>query len=469
MVTSARSGSCLITILRTRPSALPFLRRRQPLPILVGFPLAFPLPRSWAGWLASPVPCFRQVLLLLIALCCAGRSTAHPFLQDSWWVVVETNRLVMRVSATLREVVVVQKVELATNTAPDLARLQSALTNHGNYLLHALKLQADGQPLAGEVLDWQLVGDPGPAEPADSPLYLEHTHAAFDLEFLFPSNRPPHEITFGHATLKEQRYAPGVPWDVTYALTVQNGERKELAAGLVRMDLPFTLALAAPTNSGAGPIVAGSAPPATVNAASPLAGFRPADPSRSFPAYLNLGIHHILTGYDHLLVLAALALAAVRLADFFRLIATFTAAHSLTVTLSALNYVRLPPWFVEPFIAASIVFVAVQNLAAPRQARAHSRLLLAFGFGLVHGLGFAGGLNDSLGGLGGRGLALAILAFCLGGELGHLLVGLPFWSLIRAGRAEFGEKFERRAFRTGSAAVALGGTYFLVAALRQYL
>lgn len=400
---------------------------------------------------------------------CASRGRAHPFLQDSWWVVVETNRLVMRVSATLREVVVVQKVELATNSVPDLARLQSALTNHGNYLLQALKLQADGQPLAGEVLDWQLVGDSGPAEPANSPLYLERTHAAFDLEFLFPSNRPPHAITFGHATLKDHRYAPGVPWDVTYALTVQGSERQELAAGLVRMDLPFTLALNPTTNSGGLQAVTNAPLPRVLEVARPLDNFVPAPPSRSFVAYLQLGVHHILTGYDHLLFLAALALAAVRMADFFKLIATFTIAHSLTVTLSALNYVRLPPWFVEPFIAASIVFVAVQNLAAPKSARAHSRLLLAFGFGLVHGLGFAGGLNDSLGGLGGRGLALAILAFCLGVELGHLLVGLPFWSVLRAGRAEFGEKFERRAFRFGSAAVALGGMYFLIAALRQYL
>ena len=87
-----------------------------------------------------------------------------------------------------------------------------------------------------------------------------------------------------------------------------------------------------------------------------MAGFKAADPSASFTSYLRLGIHHILTGYDHLLFLAALALAAVRLADFFKLIATFTVAHSLTVTLSALGYVRLPPWFVEPFIAASIVW-----------------------------------------------------------------------------------------------------------------
>lgn len=408
----------------------------------------------------------RWMLLAAVTLFGVSRAGAHPFLQDSWWVVVETNRLVMRVSATLREVAVAQDLELTTNSAPALARLQAALTNHGAYLLRALQLQADGQPLAGEVLDWQLVSNLGAAEPADSPLYFERTHAAFDLQFLFPSDRPPHEITFGHATLKEHRYAPGVPWDVTYALSVKDAARQDLAAGLVRMDLPFTLALVGAAN--APPAPSPSAPAAARRGHEALDRVEQSRVTTPFAAYLRLGIHHILTGYDHLLFLAALALAAVRLADFFKLIVTFTLAHSITVTLSALNYVRLPPWFVEPFIAASIVFIAVENLVAPTHAARRSRWVLAFGFGLVHGLGFAGGLNDALGGVGGRGLAVAILAFCGGVELGHLFVGLPFWCALRAGRAEFGGQFAARALRVGSAAVALGGTFFLVAAARQY-
>ena len=410
-----------------------------------------------------------------------GTAQAHPFLQDSWWVVVETNRLVMRVSATLREVAVVQKVPVPTNGLTDLGAIQTALTHHGSYLLKALKLEADGAPLSGEVLDWQLVGDAGATESADSPLYLERTHAAFDLEFRFGAAGPPREITFGHATLKEHRYAPGVPWDVTYALTVKDAGLKDIAAGIVRIDLPFTLALMMPTNA---PAAEATAPAASASSSRPpglpvptmkstrpdmMAGFKAADPSASFTSYLRLGIHHILTGYDHLLFLAALALAAARLADFFKLIATFTIAHSLTVALSALGYVRLPPWFVEPFIAASIVFVAVENLVSPRRAGARSRLALASGFGLVHGLGFAGGLVDAIGGTGGASLALAILAFCLGVELGHLMVGLPFWCAIRANRAEFGERSATWVFRGGSVAIALGGSYFLVAALRQYL
>lgn len=364
----------------------------------------------------------------------------------------------MRVSATLREVAVVQKLD--TNRAPALDVITGALEKHGDYLLKALQVQGDGQPLPGEVLDSRLVTDGADTAPADSPLYLDQAHAAFDFEFRFATNPPPREITLGHATLKGQNYAPGVPWDVTYALLVKGADRKELAAGIVRVDLPFALALPGSADTNA---------PTSKPAPNSMTDFGPANGTPPFGAYVRLGVHHILTGWDHLLFLAALALAAVKLADFFKLIGIFTLAHSITVTLSALNWVRLPPWFVEPVIAGSIVFVALQNILAPKAARSRGRLAVAFGFGLVHGLGFAGGLNDAIGGVGGKALAVAIVAFCLGVELGHLLVGLPFWSVVRAGRAELGEKFGERALRWGSGLVALGGGFFLVAALRNYL
>ena len=391
---------------------------------------------------------------------------AHPFLQNSWQVLVETNRLVMRVSATLRELAVIQGLD--TNRVPALDVITGALEKHGDYVLKSLNVQADGRPLPGEVLDSQLVTDGGDAGSPDSALYLDQAHAAFDLEFPFPG-APPREITFGHATLKGQNYAPGIPWDVTYALLVKGADRRELAAGLVRADLPFSLELPAAVSA---PVAATAVPTGTTNPpARTVAPDAFADTPRAAPFgdYVKLGVHHILTGWDHLLFLAALALAATRLTDFFKLIGIFTLAHSITVTLSALNWLRLPPWFVEPVIAGSIVFVAVQNAVTPKAAQGRSRLAVAFGFGLVHGLGFAGGLNEAIGGAGGAPLALAIVAFCLGVELGHLGVGLPFWSMLRAGRAELGEPFTARVLRWGSAVVGLGGLYFLVAALRNYL
>jgi hydrogenase/urease accessory protein HupE len=402
----------------------------------------------------------RLPLLIALLSLCAAEVSAHPFLQNSWWVVVETNRLVMRVSATLREIAVVQQLD--TNRVPALDVITGALEKHGDYLLKALQVEGDGQPLPGEVLDSQLVTDGGEADNRESAPYLDQAHAAFDLEFRL-AGMAPREITFGHATLKGQSYAPGIPWDVTYALLVKGADRKELAAGLVRTDLPFSLELPGATNAVAPAITDAPA------RSAPLDGFGPTPRSVPFGDYVRLGVHHILTGWDHLLFLAALALAAAKLVDFFKLIGVFTLAHSITVTLSALNWVRLPPWFVEPVIAGSIVFAAVQNAVAPRAAQGRARLAVASGFGLVHGLGFAGGLNEAIGGVGGPALATAILAFCVGVELGHLVVGLPFWSVARAGRAELGEKFGERSLRWGSVLVGLGGAYFLAAALRNYL
>ncbi|MBN8249080.1 MAG: HupE/UreJ family protein [Verrucomicrobia bacterium] len=398
--------------------------------------------------------------ILALTLFLTGSVGAHPFLQDSWWVVMETNRLVMRVSATLREVAVAQKLGNATNTV-SLDRLMGSLTNHGDYLLQALRVESDGVPLDGEVLDFQWVTEGGAEVPADSPLFLDQSHVTYDLEYPLAPGAAPAQLQFGHRTLTETPYAPGILWEVTYALLIKDAERRDLGAGLVRADLPYVLELA-------------SAPPAAVTNAvparnAPLDTFDPTTARPPFAQYLHLGVHHILTGYDHILFLAALALAAVTLGDFLKLILTFTVAHSITVTLAALGWVRLPPWFVEPFIAASIVFVAVENLVAPRRDSAPSRLAVAFGFGLVHGLGFAQGLRESLAGLGSGRVALAILAFCLGVELGHLFLGLPFWGLLRAGRAEWGERFGRECLRWGSVAVALGGLWFLVAAVRAYV
>ena len=397
----------------------------------------------------------RGLVWIWFGLCSLVGANAHPFLQNSWWAVVETNRVLCRVTATLREVAVAQRLGGSTNSVA-LEPLLQVLTNHSEYVSRALEVRADGQRLPAEVLDFHLLSEAGSAVSADSPLFLDQTYVSFDLEYPLPIQ--PRELTFGQNTLKEFSYAPGIAWDVTYALLIKGDNREELGAGLVRANLPYQLELAAKSPTS---------PTETQRAILDDVSSTP--PPVRFVDYLKLGVEHIVHGYDHLLFLAALALAAATLGDFLKLILTFTLAHSLTVTLSALDWFRLPPWFVEPFIAASIIFVAVENLVAPKRVSSPSRLAIAFGFGLVHGLGFAGGLNEALGGTSGAALAGAIVAFCLGVELGHLAIGLPFWALLRAGRVEWGDRFGARTLQFGSVLVAAGGAYFLVAALRQYL
>ncbi len=142
--------------------------------------------------------------------------------------------------------------------------------------------------------------------------------------------------------------------------------------------------------------------------------------------YARLGIEHIFSGYDHLSFLLALLLVipvgatgvSVRrgLGDVVRVVTAFTLAHSVTLLLAGLEVVRLPSRLVEPAIAASILFVAVENLLrTPRH-----RFVLTFAFGLVHGFGFASILREV--GLPPRGVLPSLLSFNLGVELGQLAV-----------------------------------------------
>ena len=119
----------------------------------------------------------------------------------------------------------------------------------------------------------------------------------------------------------------------------------------------------------------------------------------TFRAYALHGIEHILTGYDHLLFVTALVLAAGRFWDLVKVVTAFTLAHTITLTLSVLNIVTLRSAIVEPMIAASIICVAVQNIFWPERSTGWARLAIAFSFGLFHGLGFAGGLKDAMTGM----------------------------------------------------------------------
>jgi hypothetical protein len=150
----------------------------------------------------------------------------------------------------------------------------------------------------------------------------------------------------------------------------------------------------------------------------PLAGPRVA-PGRSetFRRFLTLGVTHILPlGLDHVLFVLGLALLSPRLAPLLAQVTAFTLAHTLTLALSGYGVVRLSPRVVEPLIALSIVYVAVENVVSPK-LRA-SRIVLVFAFGLLHGLGFAGVLGEI--GLPEGQRLTALLAFNVGVELGQL-------------------------------------------------
>lgn len=140
-----------------------------------------------------------------------------------------------------------------------------------------------------------------------------------------------------------------------------------------------------------------------------------------FTSYFALGFEHILEGWDHLLFVFALLLL---IRDKWRLVGAvtaFTIAHSLTLALAALGHISIPGPPVEAVIAMSIVFLAVEVLKYQQgQDRLSVRFpwMIAFGFGLLHGLGFAGALQDI--GLPASEVPTALVAFNLGVEAGQL-------------------------------------------------
>ena len=189
--------------------------------------------------------------------------------------------------------------------------------------------------------------------------------------------------------------------------------------------------------------------------------------------YLREGVWHIWIGFDHILFLLALLLPAVghwprsqqgwqpvpRLRqafwDVFRIVTAFTVAHSITLSLATLGFVSLPSRWVESAIAASVVLAALNNLW-PLFHR--GRWMVAFGFGLIHGFGFASVLVDL--GLPQGALALALLGFNLGVECGQLAivaVFLPLAYLLR--RTPF---YRQVVLRAGSLLIAALATAWLV-------
>jgi hypothetical protein len=176
-----------------------------------------------------------------------------------------------------------------------------------------------------------------------------------------------------------------------------------------------------------------------------------------------LGLRHILSGFDHLAFLLALVVAARGLRGLVGVVTSFTLAHSLSLGAAALGWVVAPSRLVEVAIALSIVYVALRNLLEDRPRRLWPE---AFGFGLVHGLGFAGALSETLAAEPQR--LRALLGFNLGVEIGQLCVVLPAVLLLAALRGLVGADpagllAPRSVRRPASLLVALLGAYWAVA------
>lgn len=173
----------------------------------------------------------------------------------------------------------------------------------------------------------------------------------------------------------------------------------------------------------------------------------------AFFSFFRLGMEHILTGYDHLLFLFSLLIARQTIKQYASVITAFTIAHCITLTLTVLDIIDIPSRIVEPAIALSICYFAIENIV---KKEVKNRWLITFIFGLIHGMGFADLLKGMH--LPKSSLGLNIFSFNLGIEvvqLGILVVLLPLLFMLQKW------KHSARIVQTCSAAAfVFGGVWF---------
>ena len=387
-----------------------------------------------------------SVWLLVSVAFTPAPAWAHPLSQGSLDVVIHRDRVSIKARVTVEEVSVTNSATTpGALPGPWAATGTSAFEQHAAYLAQHLHVSVDGVPLPGGVAQ---------VTPPDDPQPSPDQHAVYDLIYPLPAGAAaPGKLELRHDVLSETSVAPGVKWEATYIVRIAQEDRPATEGLLLTSTRPVTF------NCDWSP------------AGSSLASRAGSGAGRMFKDYFLHGVRHILTGYDHLLFISALVLGAKSLWDLVKVVTAFTLAHTITLTLAALNVIHVPERIVEPLIAASIVFVALENVIRPGRTRGWGRLGAAFFFGLFHGLGFAGGLLDAMQDMRGASILLAIAAFSVGVEAGHQLVIVPLFGVLKLTRQTRRDEAGRRRFalftqRFGSAAISLAGIFYLFVAVK---
>jgi len=183
-------------------------------------------------------------------------------------------------------------------------------------------------------------------------------------------------------------------------------------------------------------------------------------PTSTFTDFLKLGVEHILTGYDHLLFLFSLLVVTRSFWPAIKIITFFTIAHSITLALAGMNLVDIPSSIIEPLIAATIVYVGLENIVRKDKVTTKQRCILTFFFGLIHGFGFAGVLREM--GISSieTGILVPLFSFNLGVELGQITVASIVLPLIWWLHGK--ETIDKYLVPVGSVLTCLAGGYWLL-------
>lgn len=174
--------------------------------------------------------------------------------------------------------------------------------------------------------------------------------------------------------------------------------------------------------------------------------------------FIPAGVYHIFTGPDHVLFIVGLLLMGGTLLRLLSIVTAFTIAHSITLSLAALNVTNPSPRLIEPAIALSIIYVGIDNLMVGKTGR-DVRAWIAFFFGFVHGFGFAGVLREF--GLPREALGWSLFSFNFGVEIGQACIVVVVATVLAAIRNR-NNVLARQIMKVGSVCVILAGTWWFI-------
>lgn len=365
-----------------------------------------PRPTSTSGSTTSN--CSKAFTAALIILG-AAPAAAHPFAASAFEAVTEESDVYVqfRVDAT-------STLDMLNRRRPAMDALSRATLDResgaiGDYVGAHFVVRNDGADCAPRV---------------QRPAHLDARTDKLFLAVLYHCARPLGVLTLRTALFQEDPTPHQVLGTFRHKRALENYLLSPAAPEAI-IDTPHLAQVGPSEASRPGQVYVATPPPGAFDGEANLPPRHGAAPSAGFAAFFVQGVRHILGGIDHVLFVVALVSVVLSFRELAKVVTSFTLAHSLTLALGALDIVRLSPRIVEPLIAASIVYVAVENVARPHP---RARLLVTFGFGLVHGFGFSSVLRDL--GLASRNLAAALVGFNLGVEAGQMIIVAPLAPLV---------------------------------------
>lgn len=357
----------------------------------------------------------RAIVACALAMCAAGQLTldAHEIGKTQVAAVFEPARRTYQIDVAVDPDALLTRLQILSSgrvtSTPDREARDREIAGLGAAFLNATRLKIDG---VEQRPDFEYHPAPALSDFAQAPSTVRLTGT-------LPAAAQ--AVSFSYALT-----------DGTFALVARVGDSAPQTLWLDRGRESAPISLAAPPP-----------PPSTAEVAG---------------RYLALGFTHILPkGLDHILFVLGLFLLSTRWRPLLLQVSAFTLAHSITLGLTIYGIVSLPARVVEPMIALSIAYVALENMVTTELKT--WRIALVFSFGLLHGMGFAGVLRDL--GLPRGDFLTALLTFNVGVEAGQLVVVAVAFAIVAAWRRNE-QVYRRLVVQPASVALAFMGLYWTV-------